>query len=150
MSIRNIPECSTSTSYLDVSLKLDTNGKITTHFMTNRIISISPSSTSLTFVVISQLHLYMVYISQLIRFARACSKYDKFLVRGSLLTNKLMSQEFQWSRLQAVFRKFYGCYKPCSLLIQPFCGPHAVWYVSYQLLSRSWRTDLAYSSFSLS
>jgi hypothetical protein len=39
---------------------------------------------------------------------RACSKYDQFLVRLSLLTNKLMSQGFQMSRLQAAFRKFYG------------------------------------------
>jgi hypothetical protein len=39
-----------------------------------------------------------VYISQLIRYARACSAYDQFLLRGSLLTNKLMSQGFQMSR----------------------------------------------------
>jgi hypothetical protein len=32
------------------------------------------------------------------------------LVRGSLLTNKLMSQGFQMPRLQAAFRKFYGRY----------------------------------------
>jgi hypothetical protein len=44
----------------------------------------------------------------LIRYASACSKYDQFLVRGSLLTNKLMSQRFQLSRLKAAFRKFYG------------------------------------------
>jgi hypothetical protein len=32
------------------------------------------------------------------------------LVWGSLLTNKLMAQGFQLSRLQAAFRKFYGRY----------------------------------------
>jgi hypothetical protein len=32
----------------------------------------------------------------------------RFLVRGSLLTNKLMSQGFQLPHLQAAFRKFYG------------------------------------------
>jgi hypothetical protein len=47
---------------------------------------------------------------QIIRYARACSTYDQFLARGSLLTNKLMSQGFQLSRLQAAFRKFYGRY----------------------------------------
>jgi hypothetical protein len=52
-----------------------------------------------------------VYISQLIRYVRACSAYDQFLVRGSLLTNKLMSQGFQMPRLQTAFRKFYGHYK---------------------------------------
>jgi hypothetical protein len=53
---------------------------------------------------------YGVYISQLIRYARACSTYDQFLVRGSLFTDKLMSQGFQLSRLQTAFRKFYGRY----------------------------------------
>ena len=43
-------------------------------------------------------------------YARACSTYDQFLVRGNLLTNKMMSQGFQLSRLQAAFRKFYGRY----------------------------------------
>ena len=51
---------------------------------------------------------YGVYISQLIRYARACSTYDQFLSR--LLTDKLMLQGFQLSRLQAAFRKIYGRY----------------------------------------
>jgi hypothetical protein len=37
---------------------------------------------------------YDIYISQLIRYARACSSYDQFLILRSLLTNKLMSQGF--------------------------------------------------------
>ena len=53
---------------------------------------------------------YRVYVSQLIRYARACSAYDKFLNRGRLLTNKLLLQGFQQSRLKAAFRKFYGRY----------------------------------------
>jgi hypothetical protein len=60
---------------------------------------------------------YGVYISQLIQYARACSTYDQFLVRGSLLTNKLMSQGFQLSHLQAAFRKFYDRYND---LISPY------------------------------
>jgi hypothetical protein len=50
------------------------------------------------------------YISQLIRYARACSTYDQFLNWGSALTNKLMSQGFLQPRLQAPFRKYYGRY----------------------------------------
>jgi hypothetical protein len=46
---------------------------------------------------------YGVYISQLIRYARACLTYDQFLVRGSLLTNKLRSQGCQMFCLQANF-----------------------------------------------
>jgi hypothetical protein len=43
--------------------------------------------------------------------ARACSTYDHFLIRSSLLTNKLMSHVFIQSRLQAAFCNFYGHYK---------------------------------------
>ena len=53
---------------------------------------------------------YGVYVSQLIRYARACSAYDQFLNRGKLLTDKLLLQGFQQSRLKTVFRKFYGRY----------------------------------------
>jgi hypothetical protein len=64
-----------------------------------------------------------------ILYARACWTYDQFLVRGSLLTDKLMSQGCQLSRLQAAFRKFYGRYNdlicPCCLIcfipiVKPF------------------------------
>jgi hypothetical protein len=104
------PQCSTSASYLDV-LELDTNGKITTQLSDKRddfnfsivnfpyLCSNTPASSA-----------YGVYISQLIRYSRACLMYDQFLIRGSLLTNKLMSQEFQLSRLQAAFRNFFGRY----------------------------------------
>ena len=97
--------------YLDVLLKLDTNGKITTQLYDKR--------DDFNFSIVNFPYLcsnipaspaYGVYISQLIRYARACSTYDQFLVRGNLLTNKLMSQGFQLSRLQAAFRKFYGRY----------------------------------------
>jgi hypothetical protein len=60
---KDTTECSTSASYLDVLLKLDTNGKLTTQlYMINGTISISPSSTSLTYVAILQPHLRMVCI----------------------------------------------------------------------------------------
>jgi hypothetical protein len=93
---------------------------------------------------------YGVYILQHIRYARACSKYDQFWVRGSLFTNKVMSQGFQLSRLKAAFWKFYGRCNDLILPIQSFFGPHAVWYVSYQSLSCSWHSDLDYGAFSLS
>ena len=111
LEIKDTTECSTSASYLDVLLKLDTNGKITTQLYDKR--------DDFNFSIVNFPYLcsnipaspaYGVYISQLIRYARACSTYDQFLVRGCLLTNKLMSQGFQLSRLQAAFRKFYGRY----------------------------------------
>jgi hypothetical protein len=57
---------------------------------------------------------------ELIQYAGACPTYDQFLIHDSLLTNKLMSQGFQQSHLQAAFYKFYSRYNdliyPCNLL----------------------------------
>jgi hypothetical protein len=50
---------------------------------------------------------YGVYISQLIRYARACSTYDQCLSRSRLLKDKLMLQGFVQSRLMSAFRRFY-------------------------------------------
>jgi hypothetical protein len=64
---------------------------------------------------------YDVYILQLIRYARTCSTYDQFLIRGSLLTNKLVSQGFLQFRLQAAFRKFYDRYNDLIIaIVKPF------------------------------
>ena len=62
LEIKDTTECSTYASYLDVLLKLDTDGKILTQLFDKLMISISPSSTSLTYVVIFQLQLHVVYI----------------------------------------------------------------------------------------
>jgi hypothetical protein len=59
----------------------------------------------------------MACVLQLICYARACSAYDLFLVRGSLLTKKVDVKGFQMSRLQAAFREFYGRYND---LIYPY------------------------------
>ena len=53
---------------------------------------------------------YGVYISQLIRYPRACYKYSDFLDRGKLLTSKLLQQGYELSRLKANIKKFFGRY----------------------------------------
>jgi hypothetical protein len=86
-----IPPSSTSASYLDISLKLDTNSKITTQLYDKRDdFNFSIVNFPYLYSNIPYSPAYGVYISQLIRYARACSTCDQFLVRGSLLTNKLM------------------------------------------------------------
>jgi hypothetical protein len=85
--------------------------------MTNGMISINPSSTSLTYVVIFQLHLHMAYIyrssSDMQEFAR---HMISLFVWGSLLIDKLMSKGFQLSRLQAAYREFYDRYMYIDLI----------------------------------
>ena len=51
---------------------------------------------------------YGVYISQLIRYSRACDSYQDVLDRGFPLTRKHLNQGFLWVKLKSSLRKFYG------------------------------------------
>ena len=51
---------------------------------------------------------YGVYISQLIRYSRACGSYQDFLDRGLLLTKKLLNQGFFLVKLKSSLWKFYS------------------------------------------
>ena len=54
---------------------------------------------------------YGVYISQLIRFARASSYIADFNTRNKLLTQKLLKQGFRYHKLKKkIFLKFYRQY----------------------------------------
>ena len=50
---------------------------------------------------------YGVYISQLIRFARVCSKIDDFNNRNLFLTAKLLKQGYRYHKIRKAFSKFY-------------------------------------------
>ena len=50
---------------------------------------------------------YGVYISQLIRYTRACGSYQDFMHRELLLTRNLLNQGFLLVKLKSSFRKFY-------------------------------------------
>ena len=60
------------------------------------------------YAAISQQHLHMEYIFQLIRYSRACGSYQDFLDRGLLLTRKLLDQWFLLGKLKSSLRKSYG------------------------------------------
>ena len=111
LEIKDITESDISASYLDILLHIDSNGRLTTTLYDKR--------DDFNFAIVNFPFLcsniplspaYGVYISQLIRYARACYAYENFLKRGQLLTNKLMLQGYNESRLKSSFRKFYGCY----------------------------------------
>ena len=50
---------------------------------------------------------YGVYISQLIRFARACSSLNDFNLRNLTITEKLLKQGYRFNKLRKTFCKFY-------------------------------------------
>ena len=50
---------------------------------------------------------YGIYISQLIRFARACSSVEDFNLRNRVITEKLLNQGYRFHKLRKTFTKFY-------------------------------------------
>ena len=50
---------------------------------------------------------YGVYISQLIRFARACSSLLDFHIRKHTITERLLKQGYRYNTLRKSFSKFY-------------------------------------------
>ena len=56
---------------------------------------------------IPSLSTYGVFTSQLIRYARACSSSECFILRAVRLSNKLLGQGYVKERLRSSLRKFY-------------------------------------------
>jgi hypothetical protein len=84
LEIKDTTESSTSASYLDVLLNIDADGKLTTQLY-DKLDNFNFAIFNFHIHVATfhyHLHIwriYGVYISQLIRYARACSTYDQFL-----------------------------------------------------------------------
>ena len=53
---------------------------------------------------------YGTYISQMIRYSRACHNYDNFSSRHSMLAETLFNQDFSARKLMRTFYKFMGRY----------------------------------------
>ena len=89
--------------------KLKVRGGQERNFTTKEIISIFPI-VNFPFICsnIPAAPAYEVYISQLIRYSRACGSYQDFLDRGLLLTRKLLNQGFLSVKLKSSLRKSYG------------------------------------------
>ena len=52
-----------------------------------------------------------VYISQLIRYSRACAQYNDLLDTAQLMTQTLLKQGYVAPRLKSSQQKFYGCHQ---------------------------------------
>ena len=111
LEIKDTTQSSTSASYLDLLLGTDNDKTLCTKIYDKRddfnfpIVNFPFLSSN-----IPASPAYGVYVSQLIRYARACSIYQDFLSRARLLTNKLLNQEYIKSRLLSTIKKFYGKY----------------------------------------
>jgi hypothetical protein len=58
-------------------------------------------------------HAYGVYISQLIRYSRACCSYHACLYKGLALTRQLLNQWLLVLSLKSSLRKLFNCQIPC-------------------------------------
>ena len=79
LELMDTTDTNRSASYLELHLEIDSEGGY------QRNLSNIPAAPA-----------YGVYISQLIRYSRACGSYHDFLDRGLLLTRKLLNQGFLW------------------------------------------------------
>ena len=99
-------ESNTFASYLDLLLSIGRDGQLRTSLYDKRD-DFNIHITNFPFLSsnIPSSPAYGVFISQLIRFARACSSYECFILRSVRLSNKLPGQGYVKERL-----KFYGRY----------------------------------------
>ena len=109
LEIKDTTDSSMSASYLDLTLEIDQDQHLTTKIY-DKHDDFDFSIVNFPFLCsnIPESPAYGVFISQLIRYSRACSGYLDFLLRGKLLTSKLLQQGYKSYKLRNTFRKFYG------------------------------------------
>ena len=109
LEIKDTTDTPSSASYLDLHLEINDKGQIQSKLYDKRNDFTFPIvNFPFTDSNIPAAPAYGVYISQLIRYARACCDYNDFLERTRLLTTKLLSQGFIVHRLKSSLQKFYG------------------------------------------
>ena len=111
LEIKDTTESNISASYLDLLLSIGRDGQLRTPLYDKRD-DFNFHITNFPFLSsnIPSSPAYGVFISQLIRYARACSSYECFILRAMRLSNKLLGQGYVKERLKSSLRKFYGRY----------------------------------------
>ena len=111
LEIKDTTESNTSASYLDLLLSIESDGQLRTSLYDKRD-EFNFHITNFPFLSsnIPSSPAYGAFISQLIRYARACSSYECFILRAARLSSKLLRQGYVMERLKSSLRKFYGRY----------------------------------------
>ena len=109
---KDTTESNTSASYLNLLLSIESDSQLRTSLYDKRDDFNFPHITNFPFLSsnIPSSPAYGVFISQLIRYARACSSYECFILRAARLSSKLLGQGYVMERLKSSLRKFYGRY----------------------------------------
>ena len=109
LEIKDTTESTTSAPYLDLLLSIGKDCQLHTSIYDKRD-DFNFHITNFPFLSsnIPSSPAYWVFISQLIRYSRACSSYECFILRARRLSSKLLKQGYLAERLKSSFRKFYG------------------------------------------
>jgi hypothetical protein len=107
LEIKDTTDTDTSASYLYLHLDMDSEWRLRTKLYNKRDDFNFPI-VNIPFIcsIIPAAPAYGVYISQLIRYSRACGSYQDFHDRGLLLTRKLLNKVFLLVKLKSSLRKF--------------------------------------------
>ena len=118
LEIKDTTESTTSASYLDLLLSIGRDGQLHTSIYDKRD-DFNFHITNFPFLSsnIPSSPAYGVFISQHIRYARACSSYECFILGARPLSSKLLKQGYLVERLKSSFRKFYG---RCGDLVEQY------------------------------
>ena len=111
LEMKDTTESNNSASYLALLLSIGRDGQLCTslydkHHDFNFHLTNFPFLSS----NIPSSPAHGVFISQLIRYARACSIFECFILKAVRLSNKLLGQGYVKKRLKSSLRKFYGRY----------------------------------------
>ena len=109
LQIKDTTDTDKSASYIDLHFEIDSEGRLTKEHYDKRDDFNFPI-VNFPFICsnIPAAPAYGVYISELIRFSRACGSSQDFLDKELLLTRKLLNQVFLLVKLKSSLRKFYG------------------------------------------
>ena len=102
LEVKDTTDTDRSPSYLYLHLEIDSEGRLRMKFYDKRD-DFNFLIVNFPFICsnIPAAPVYGLYLSQMIRYSRACGSYQDFLDRGLLLTRKLMNQGFLLVKLKS-------------------------------------------------
>ena len=102
LEIKDTTECTTSASYLDLLLSIGRDDQLHTSIYNKRD-DFNFHITDMAFLSsnISSSQTYGVFISQLLRYARAYSSYECFILRDRRLSSELLKQGYLVEHLKS-------------------------------------------------
>ena len=111
LETKDTTESNISASYLDLLLSIERDGQLRTSLYDKRD-DFNFHITKFPFLSsnIPSSQTYGAFISQLRRYARACSSYECFILRAVQLSSKRLWHGYVMERLKSSLGKFYGRY----------------------------------------